>query len=61
LRGDGGRRTRKQRIGVASARFYTVSANILEWDGLEPDPPQPVAIEAALVQTHLDDDLSGWD
>ena len=35
LRGDGGRRTRRQRIGGVSPRFYTVCASILEWDGVE--------------------------
>ena len=36
LPGDGGRRTRKQRIGAASPRFYTVSAEVLEWDDRSP-------------------------
>jgi hypothetical protein len=35
LRGDGGRRTRKQRVGAQSPRFYTVSATILEYDEAE--------------------------
>lgn len=39
LPGDGGRRQRKQRIaGGASPRFYTVSADILEYDGSAPAP-----------------------
>lgn len=45
LSGDGGRRQRKQRIGAASPRFYTVSAEILEWDDSTPAgvvaPTQP--------------------
>jgi hypothetical protein len=48
LTGDGGRRQRRQRIsGGVSPRFYTVSADILEYDGSAPVQAATPAAEAA--------------
>lgn len=67
LAGDGNRRTRKQRIGTASPRFYTVSAEVLEWDDRSPigeaEQGQPGDSEAE-GQGGLASDPSdpfGWD
>lgn len=73
LRGDGGRRTRKQRISGQGVRFYTVSADILEWDGHDPEPEQAEAVasiepDGAVVGDPMSDDLDpfgpagdGWE
>lgn len=55
LPGDGGRRQRKQRVGTKSPRFYTVAADILEWDGrdLEPIGQGAPAATAPQPQVHM--------
>lgn len=67
LPGDGGRRRRKMRIGSTSRRFYTVSAEILEWDGRAPEPEATEAAAAALPQPDAGlapfdgAEIEGWD
>ena len=50
LRGDGGRRMRKQRVGDQSPRFYTVSAAILEYDESEADGGALVAAGGGMAK-----------
>lgn len=67
LPGDGGRRTRKQRIGTASPRFYTVSAEVLEWDERSPiggevagQPIEPEAEPHSGGSWHGEGSGDGW-